>query len=367
MTGSSQRVALAGVTVDYGKGPVVTDLDLTMAPGEITALLGQSGCGKSTTLRAIAGLVTPTAGTIHFGDDDVTLTPPWRRDLGLVFQNHALFPHLSVAKNIEYGLRRRMSRTARRQRVAEMLALVGLEELAEVEPGQLSGGQSQRAALARALAPDPRILLLDEPFSALDANLRDRMRAEVESIIRKVGVTTVMVTHDQDEAMSMADRVAVMADGRILEVAPPEDIFRRPEFAYTARFVGASNLLAGQVDRSGGAPRFLVGTTAVALAEPAGRAEPAEVPGAAALALKPEDVLLDPGASADVVLDACLVSSKFHGPIRDLTWRVPALGDVVLRSRVPAGTTVPDVGGAGRIGWHAASATLVHDPDGGAS
>ncbi|WGX98166.1 ABC transporter ATP-binding protein [Nocardioides sp. L-11A] len=362
MTAPSQRVALAGVSVDYGKGPVVTDLDLTVAPGEITALLGQSGCGKSTTLRAIAGLVTPTAGTIHFGDDDVTFTPPWRRELGLVFQNHALFPHLSVARNVEYGLRRRMSRPERRRRVAEMLALVGLEEFAESEPAQLSGGQSQRAALARALAPAPRILLLDEPFSALDANLRDRMRAEVESIIRKVGVTTVMVTHDQDEAMSMADRVAIMAEGRILEVAAPEDIFRRPAFAYTARFVGASNLLAGQIEGTGGATRFRVGETALALAVPA-----TAVPAAHALAIKPEDVLLDPAAGTDVVLDAELAGSKFHGAVRDLTWTVPVLGGAVVRSRVPAGSVVPDVGGRGRIGWRSDRAALVHDPDRGAA
>lgn len=363
MTASSQRVALDGVTVDYGKGAVVSDLDLVVEPGEITALLGQSGCGKSTTLRAIAGLVTPTAGTIYFGEDDVTFTPPWRRELGLVFQNHALFPHLSVARNVEYGLRRRMSRPQRRERVAEMLALVGLEEFADAEPGQLSGGQSQRAALARALAPAPRILLLDEPFSALDANLRDRMRAEVESIIRKVGVTTVMVTHDQDEAMSMADRVAIMSEGRILEVAAPEEIFRRPLFAYTARFVGASNLIPGRVEGSGAAARFRIGQEAIAVALPE-----RDVPGGHALAIKPEDVLLEPGAGqADVVLDAQLVGSKFHGAIRDLTWTVPALGGLVLRSRTAATAAVPEIGGTGRIGWCRDRAALVHEPDDDAS
>lgn len=356
MTAPSQRVALAGITVDYGKGAVVSELDLTVEPGEITALLGPSGCGKSTTLRAIAGLVTPISGTIRFGEEDVTCAPPWKRDLGLVFQNHALFPHLSVAKNVEYGLRRRLPKAERRARVAEMLALVGLQEFADVHPGQLSGGQSQRAALARALAPNPRILLLDEPFSALDANLRDRMRTEVESIIRKVGVTTIMVTHDQDEAMSMADRVAIMAEGRILEVAAPEEIFRHPVHAYTARFVGASNLLVGDLDCSAGTTRFRVGASSLPITDPV------TVPLTPALAIKPEDVLIDP-VDTGVLLDARLMDSKFHGSIRDLTWQVPGLGNATLRARVPAGRTLPKIGDTGRIGWHCNRAVLVSNPD----
>ncbi len=354
MTTRAQRVALEQVTVDYGAGPVVSGLDLVVEPGEITALLGQSGCGKSTTLRAIAGLVTPTAGTIRFGEEDVTLMPPWRRRLGLVFQNHALFPHLTVARNIEYGLRRGRSKNDRADRVAQMLALVGLEEHAESWPGQLSGGQSQRAALARALAPDPRILLLDEPFSALDANLRDRMRAEVESIIRQVGVTTVMVTHDQDEAMSMADRVAVMADGRIVEIGVPESVFGTPRFAYTAQFVGASNLLSGELRSTPDGPALEARGVLVRVATTHAASGPAT------LAVKPEDVVVVDGTEPDVVLDAVLVANKYHGAVRDLVWDVPAL-DAQIRCRVTHDVRVPAVGSPGRIGWSLAGGVLVED------
>lgn len=353
MTTRAQRVALEQVTVDYGAGPVVSQLDLVVEPGEITALLGQSGCGKSTTLRAIAGLVTPTAGTIRFGDEDVTLMPPWRRSLGLVFQNHALFPHLTVSRNVEYGLRRDWSKQARAERVAQMLSLVGLEEHAESWPAQLSGGQSQRAALARALAPDPRILLLDEPFSALDANLRDRMRAEVESIIRQVGVTTVMVTHDQDEAMSMADRVAVMADGRIVEVGVPESVFGTPRFAYTAQFVGASNLLSGELRSTPDGPALKVRDILVRVATGA-------VSGPASLAVKPEEVIVVDDAEPDVVLDATLIANKYHGAVRDLVWDVPALG-TQIRCRAAHDVRLPALGSPGRIGWSLASGVLVED------
>lgn len=356
MTTAAQPLTLEGVTVDYGKGVVVEELDLHVEAGEIAALLGESGCGKSTTLRVIAGLLTPSAGTVRFGADDVTLSPPWERQLGLVFQNHALFPHLTVLQNVEFGLRaRRVGRHERKQRAMDMLEIVHMDEHAGARPGQLSGGQSQRVALARALVGEPRLLLLDEPFSSLDANLRERMRSEVTSIVRQVGVTTVMVTHDQDEALSMADKVAVMSRGRILEVGSPREIYLKPRCAYTAAFVGASNLIEGKPVREAGRWIFRVGDENLLLHVP----EDADIPESAALAVKPEHVELAPGPRADHRFDAVMVSATFHGAQRQLVVRIPSLGDAVVRARCPAGGAALDVGAACEVGWSASAATLV--------
>ncbi len=218
------------------------------------SLLGPSGCGKTTILRMVAGLVAPSAGRIRIGDEDVTDLPPNRRGLGLVFQSYALFPHLSVFENVAFGLRRRRIAGAElERRVAAALALVRLQGFGGRMPRQLSGGQQQRVAIARALAPEPRVLLLDEPLSNLDAQLRDDMQIELKRLQRSTGVTTLFVTHDQGEALSLSDRVCVLAQGRVQQFAPPEEVYHRPATGFVASFIGKPNRLTGIVAARAGA------------------------------------------------------------------------------------------------------------------
>ena len=230
-------VGLEDVTAGYGGAPVLRDLTLDVGSAEILAVLGASGSGKTTLLRALTGFLRPSSGTVRFGDRVVagpdTWVPPERRRVGIVPQEGALFPHLDVAGNVAFGLPRGSER-----RVAEMLELVGMAGLGRHRPQELSGGQQQRVALARALAPEPDVLCLDEPFSALDASLRVRLRGEVREVLTATGTTTVLVTHDQEEALSIADRVAVVRDGHVVQVASPDELYDRPADLLTARFVG---------------------------------------------------------------------------------------------------------------------------------
>jgi len=240
------QVQLRGVDKAFGALPVLRGCDLDVPPGEVMTLLGPSGCGKTTLLRVIAGLVTPDAGTVAIGGRDVTWVPANRRQVGMVFQHYALFPHMTVAGNVAYGLRvRRVPRDEIGRRVRAALALVELEALAGRWPGQLSGGQQQRVALARALVLEPQVLLLDEPFGALDAKLREAMQIDLRKLVQRLGITTVFVTHDQDEALALSDRIAVMQAGRITQVGSPLEIYDRPASAYVADFVGRSNLIEG--------------------------------------------------------------------------------------------------------------------------
>ncbi|MFM9136009.1 MAG: ABC transporter ATP-binding protein [bacterium] len=231
------QVEVRGLDAGYGPVPVLTGLDLTVPSGALAAVLGQSGSGKTTLLRALAGFLRPSAGTIRFGDRIVvgpgTFVPPEKRKVGIVPQEGALFPHLDVTRNVAFGLPRDSQR-----RVDEVLDLVGMRDYANARPHDLSGGQQQRIALARALAPEPDVVLLDEPFTALDANLRHRLRAEVRDVLREVGTTALLVTHDQEEALSTADLVAVMRDGRIVQVGTPREVFDAPADVGVARFVG---------------------------------------------------------------------------------------------------------------------------------
>lgn len=248
----STAIEVRGLRKRFGAVAAVDGVDLEVASGEFTVLLGPSGCGKSTLLRLIAGFEAPDAGEIRLGGDavaapaDGVLVPPERRGVGIVFQQLALFPHLDVRGNIGYGLRR-LPRDERRARVEEMLALIDLTSTATRYPDQLSGGQAQRVALARALAPSPAVVLLDEPFSSLDTALRSSLRAEVRAILKDAGVTSVLVTHDQDEALSMGDRVAVMFDGRIARHGDPREVYLAPGSPPVAAFVGEANVLPGQV------------------------------------------------------------------------------------------------------------------------
>jgi putative spermidine/putrescine transport system ATP-binding protein len=286
------HLVLEGLTKRFGQNPPAVDrLSLTVPRGALLALLGPSGCGKTTTLRLIAGLERADAGRVRVGDRDVTGLAPEARNMGVVFQSYALFPHLSAAGNVGFGLEaRRLPRAEREARVREALALVGLAELALRKPRQLSGGQQQRVALARALAIQPELLLLDEPLSALDAQLRDGVREEIRALQKRLGTTAVFVTHDQAEALAMADLVAVMDRGRLEQCAAPEDLFERPATPFVAGFVGRSSRFAGIVEAPG---RVRIGETMIEAAEtpPPGRAE---------IFIRPHRVTLGAGMPARV-------------------------------------------------------------------
>jgi iron(III) transport system ATP-binding protein len=244
------RVEAQNVSLAYGKTPVLRDASIDVAPGEFYSLLGPSGSGKSTLLRLIAGFAHAQTGRILIGGRDVTDVPPWRRNVGMVFQNYALWPHMSVERNVAFGLEeRRLARGEIRRRVAEALELVGLSGFEARRPSQLSGGQQQRVALARTLAVEPQVLLLDEPLSNLDARLRVQMRRELSKLHERLGITTIFVTHDQEEAMTISDRIAVMSEGVIQQVGTPADLYDRPENAFVAQFVGSLNLLGSRAFR----------------------------------------------------------------------------------------------------------------------
>jgi iron(III) transport system ATP-binding protein len=226
----------------------VNDVNLTVVPGELLTLLGPSGCGKTTTLRMIAGFEQPTSGRIQIGDRDVTSLRANERNIGFVFQNYAIFPHLSVFENVAYGLRvQQKSDDEIKRAVNEVLDLVGLSGYAQQQPHQLSGGEQQRVALARAIVFKPRILLFDEPLSNLDAKLRVQMRSEIQQLQKRLGITTVYVTHDQEEAMAISDRIAVMSGGKIVQIAAAEDLYDHPNSEFVARFIGRANLIDGRI------------------------------------------------------------------------------------------------------------------------
>jgi putative spermidine/putrescine transport system ATP-binding protein len=245
------RLRLEDISHRFGDVLAVRDINLDIAGGELVALLGPSGCGKSTLLRIVSGFIRQSSGRVLFDGEPVDHLPPSRRGAGIVFQNYALFPHMTVAENVAYGLE--AQKWARRRiapRVAEMLALVHMSEFTGRKPRQLSGGQQQRVALARCLATDPKVLLLDEPFGALDKNLRLDMQIEVKRLQREYGITTILVTHDQEEALSMADRIAVMARGSIEQVSSPTEIYDRPKTLFVNQFVGSANVIAGEFMRA---------------------------------------------------------------------------------------------------------------------
>ncbi|MEA2311149.1 MAG: putative spermidine/putrescine transport system ATP-binding protein [Solirubrobacteraceae bacterium] len=246
-TGSDAGVAdirLSGLAKRYGDVVAVAGIDLTVHQGEFFTMLGPSGSGKTTTLRLIAGFERPDAGTVELGGVDVTDRPPYARDVNTVFQDYALFPHMTVAENVEYGLRiRKVDKAERRRRAAETLEMVQLPQLGGRKPSQLSGGQRQRVALARAIVNRPRVLLLDEPLGALDLKLRQEMQVELKRIQLQVGITFVYVTHDQEEALTMSDRLAVFNDGRIEQIGAPAEVYERPGSEFIAGFVGVSNVL----------------------------------------------------------------------------------------------------------------------------
>jgi len=242
------RLQLTGLTKTYGDVRAVAGVDLDIRQGELVVLLGPSGCGKTTTLRMIAGFVTPTAGEIRLGGRDITRQPPWKRNTGLVFQSYALFPHLNVTDNVAFGLRmRKLPQPDIAAKLSNVLRLVRLEGLAQRLPRELSGGQQQRVALARAIVFKPRLLLMDEPLGALDKQLRENLQLEMRRLHADLGITFIYVTHDQEEALTMSDRIAVMNDGKVAQVGLPEDLYDRPCNRFVAGFIGESNFLPAVV------------------------------------------------------------------------------------------------------------------------
>ncbi|WP_396667781.1 ABC transporter ATP-binding protein [Microbacterium sp. R86528] len=300
----STRVEFRSVTKNYGTTQVLHGVDLDVAPGEFVSLLGPSGCGKTTALRVLAGLESASGGKVLLGGVDVSGVPTNKRDIGMVFQAYSLFPHLTVAQNTAFGLRRRrVSRADANRRAHAALDLVGLDHLAERYPHQLSGGQQQRVALARALVTEPRVLLLDEPLSALDAKVRVQLRDEIRRIQLRLGITTVFVTHDQDEALAVSDRIAVMNAGRIEQVGTPEDLYLRPATASVASFVGVSSLAPGVVRGDS----VTVWGSALPLQTP-------HADGPVEVFLRPEDLRLVDTEAAGT--DAVVQESTFLGSFR---------------------------------------------------
>jgi putative spermidine/putrescine transport system ATP-binding protein len=277
-------LSLNAITKTFGDFNAVDNVSLTVPHGTFVCLLGPSGCGKTTLLRMIAGLEEPTAGSVVLDNDDITAVPTHKRNFGMVFQSLALFPHLSVGDNIAYALRiRGASKAEQARRVEELLALIDLPGFAARPVAKLSGGQRQRVAIARALALSPKLFLLDEPLSALDAKLREAMQVELRQLQQRLGITTIVVTHDQREAMTMADLVVVMGKGRILQAAPPIDIYRKPADAFVADFIGMTNLLPAQTDSAG--RTVVLGAAVPELAMPSGMSK-------ASVSIRPEDVRL---------------------------------------------------------------------------
>lgn len=300
-------VSIRNVSKFFGDFTAVKDISLEIEEGEFFALLGPSGCGKTTLLRMVSGFETPSEGQVVIGGEDMTATPPNKRPVNMVFQSYAVFPHMTVEKNVAYGLKVDGVPAAEiGPRVAEALALVQLDQFAKRKPDQLSGGQRQRVALARALVKKPRVLLLDEPLSALDAKLRDAMRLELVKLQQTIGVSFIMVTHDQDEAMAVADRIAVLDKGEIKQIASPEDLYQKPADAFVAGFIGKGNFFpAASVDRASGAVTNAdLGATLTFANLPSGDIT---------LVVRPENIRLGPDASGDVALTAKLGDVAFQG------------------------------------------------------
>jgi thiamine transport system ATP-binding protein len=305
-------VELDGVSVAFGDVAALRDVSLSVAEGEFFTLVGPSGCGKTTTLRAIAGFETPDSGTVRIGGRDVAGVPPEDRDVGIVFQNYALFPHMTVGENVGYGLRFRdpPGGQSRRERVEELLDLVDMTGMGDRDPAALSGGQQQRVSLARALAPGPDVLLLDEPLSALDARLRERLRVTVRGIQRELGITTIYVTHDQAEALAISDRVAVVNDGRIEQVGTPETVYREPASRFVAEFVGDNNLFDGEVTGTDPPRAAIGGADGHEVELPSDAAGSIAVGDRVTLSVRPEAIDLGPGATT---LEATVEGVEFLG------------------------------------------------------
>ncbi len=336
----------------YGDFYAVKDVSLSVDDGEFLVLLGPSGCGKTTTLRMVAGFIEPTAGEVKLGGNTVTLLPPWKRNAGMVFQSYALFPHLTVAQNVAFGLEmRKLPKAEIDRRVEEALALVRLAGFGARLPRQLSGGQQQRVALARALAIRPDVLLLDEPLSNLDAKLRQEVRVEIRELQKQLGLTTVMVTHDQEEALTMADRLVVMNEGAVHQVGTQRDLYERPADRFVAGFVGRTTFLAGTVENG----RFRTdGGLEIAIE--------AGAPGKAALSLRPERLEIGPGpiAGLDNDLPGTVEFVSYLGAQIDIHVRLSPADRLVVQI-ANRGGFAPEVGQSVHVGWRASAGQVFRE------
>jgi len=357
---SQPIVTLENVTKAYGTFTALHEINLEIGTGEFVTLLGPSGCGKTTTLRLIGGFETADKGRITLAGSDVTQEPPYRRDINTVFQDYALFPHMTVAENVGYGLTVRANRKPKEERVrrvAEALALVGLSDKAERTPQQLSGGQRQRVAMARALVRRPKVLLLDEPLSALDVKLREAMQVELKHLHQKLGITFLMVTHDQEEALVLSDRVAVMQGGRIAQIGPPAELYDRPASPYVADFIGAANLIACTFTaREGGLAKVRLADGSLMSGIEVGPGQGLEVGDKALIAIRPERMQAGPAPAGSSALAATVVNQLFHGGRFQIELRLdgieaPIFVDIA-RSSVAADGSVPQTGS--RMDFHVA-------------
>jgi putative spermidine/putrescine transport system ATP-binding protein len=350
----STAVRLNELSKHYGAQRAVDALSLTIEPGSMLALLGPSGCGKTTCLRMIAGLVQPSSGEIFIDGKDITATPVHRRNIGMLFQNYALFPHMTVAENVAFGLEaRRLPRAETRDRVAGALQLVQLGGYAERMPAQLSGGQQQRVALARCLVVEPSLLLLDEPLGALDKSLRESMQVELRALQQRLGITTIMVTHDQDEALTLADRVAIMRGGRLEQLGSPAEVYQAPATRFVAGFIGVSNFFRGRADRQTGRVTTDSGVI-LTVTDFAGRDE-------VTVALRPESVVLTP--AAPVTEPNCVLGTVeqvvYRGFVSHIYLRL-ADGEMLIAFQSNGGPA-PVPGTRVLARWTAAGNRVVHD------
>ena len=346
--GLMSDIHLKKLTKAYGSHTAVAGIDLKIAEGEFFSLLGPSGCGKSTTLRMIAGFVAPTSGDILIGSDNITPLPPEKRDIGIVFQNYAIFPHMSVADNIAFGLKlRKRPRDEIRTRVTDALRQVGLAGYEERYQRQLSGGEQQRVALARVLVTEPRILLLDEPLSALDKSLREEMKYWIKDLQKRLGITTVYVTHDQDEALTMSDRIGVMQKARIEQVGTPEEIYERPRTLFVTTFIGHSNVIDVTVDDGKGE-----GMTVLLEGQPVPTRGPENLSSgqAAKLVIRPENIVINPDASVAVRFPATVLGESYQGAL--VRYRLSVGGQEIIAERQNrAGNERFPPGASVTVGW----------------
>jgi iron(III) transport system ATP-binding protein len=304
-------VRVADVNLAYGSNPVLKNVNVDIEPGEFFAFLGPSGSGKTTLLRLIAGFAQADAGSVFVGSKDITHLPPWKRDVGMVFQSYALWPHMTVRRNVAFGLEeRKVPRAEINARVAKALDLVGLGHLADRKPSQLSGGQQQRVAVARTVVVQPRVLLLDEPLSNLDAKLRVQVRRELRELQQRLGLTTIFVTHDQEEANTICDRIAVMNDGIIQQVGAPMELYQRPQNLFVANFLGTANILDGRVLADGTSRAFEL-TGGIRLPIPPS----ASVPADAKLVFRPQDASIGPTGAAGTSVPGTVAHREFLGSV----------------------------------------------------
>ncbi|MBV9783084.1 MAG: ABC transporter ATP-binding protein [Acidisphaera sp.] len=358
-TTAGAPVELADVSKSFGGVQVLKPLRLALVPGEMLALLGPSGCGKTTTLRLIAGFEAPDTGSIRVAGRDVTGLPPNKRGLGMVFQNYSLFPHMTVGENVAFGLRmRRTGRAEKARRVREMLATVRLDGYEDRLIHQLSGGQQQRIALARALATSPSVLLLDEPLGALDKNLRERMQFELRDIQRRLGITSILVTHDQEEALTMSDRVAVMAHGEVLQVGRPTEVYDRPLTRFVSEFLGTANIFAAVVTGANGPNRWSVALDAQPHAAGTVESPAALAPGQrVTLAVRPERLSLGPPTDGTVratVRDVVFRGTYFAYELTASGQPQPVFAYTQLRQPVAADAAVG-------LSWEPGGAVILQD------